>query len=310
MKISIVIPSFNGRTLLGKYLPFVIQAAEIWDPSRKNWELIIVDDASTDGSSQWLKRTFPKIRIIQNPRNLRFAESCNRGVQVATGDVVVLLNNDVQPKPDFLIPLLKHFSDVSVFAVGCREINRHDGKEILGGRGVSAFRRGFVIHWRPEDQECRDASWVSGGSAAYRREIWLKLGGFDRLFRPAYEEDRDLCWQALKAGYKLVFESKAKVLHDRESTNRSVFGSWMIDLYSMKNQLLFVWKNISSLSLLFLHLFWMPYHLVFTTIRTRGVFLLAFLMALSQLPEALVSRRRMSRHWKRSDEEILSTATS
>lgn len=309
MKISIIIPSFNGRTLLGKYLPFVIQAAETWDPSRKNWELIIVDDASTDGTSEWLRQTHPKIQIIHNLRNVRFGESCNRGVDAAKGDVIVLLNNDVQPKPDFLIPLMKHFSDPSVFAVGCREVNRLKEKEVFGGRGVMAFMRGFVVHWRPKDQESHDTLWVSAGSAAYRRDLWVKLGGFDRLFRPAYEEDRDLCWRALKAGYRLVFEPKAQVRHDHETTNIKAFGRWQIALFSLKNQLLFVWKNLSGRYLLS-HLFWLPYHLVLTTIRTRGIFLLAFLFALLQLPEAFMSRRRASVYWKRSDEEILSMAPS
>lgn len=309
MNISIVIPSFNGRTLLEKYLPLVIHAAEMWDPSRKNWELIIVDDASTDGTSEWLQQKFPKIRIIRNETSLRFAQSCNHGVGKAKGEVVILLNNDVEPKHDFLTQLIKHFSDPSTFAVGCREINRSQGKELFGGRGVMAFRRGLVVHWRPEDQESSATAWLSAGSTAYRRLAWMELGGMDRLFRPAYEEDRDLSWQALKAGYKLVFEPKSNVRHDHETTNTKVFGRWKVQLYSMKNQLLFVWKNLSNLYLLS-HLFWLPYHLIFTTMRTNGVFLLAFFMSLVQLPEALASRRRASRLWKRSDEEILSIATS
>lgn len=312
MNISIIIPTYNGKGLLEKHLEAVIGALKFWEDHEKGQgkgEIIVIDDASTDGTAEWLKRDFQKVRIVRNLQNLRFAQSCNRGMQTATGDVVILLNNDVKPHPEFLVPLLKHFSDTNVFAVGCREINRSGEKELIGGRGVMAFRRGLVAHWRPKDQESHDASWVSAGSAAYRREAWLKLGGFDRLFRPAYEEDRDLCWQALKAGYKLVFEPKAPVWHDHETTNRSVFGSWMIELYSMKNQLLFVWKNLSCLYLLF-HLLWLPYHLFLTTIRTRGIFLVSFFLAVVQLPEVLTSRRRASRHWKRSDEEVLSIATS
>lgn len=311
MNISIVIPTYNGKDLLEEYLEAVVDAMKFWEVHEKGQgkgEIIVVDDASTDGTFEWLHEHYSQVRVIRNPKNLRFAESCNSGVQAAKGEVVVLLNNDVEPHAEFLIPLLSHLEDSKVFAVGCREINRFEGKALIGGRGVMAFMRGLVVHWRPKDQESPATAWVSGGSAAYRRDLWLELGGFDRLFRPAYEEDRDLSWQAVKAGYKLVFEPKAQIWHDHEMTNRSVFGSWMIELYSMKNQLLFVWKNISSVSLLFLHLFWLPYHFVFTTIRTRGIFLLAFLIALTQLPEAITSRQRASRHWKRSDEEILAVA--
>lgn len=312
MNISIIIPTYNGKGLLEKYLGTVIDALTFWETHEKGrgkGEFIIVDDASTDGTPQWLRENYPHIQVIRNTHNLRFAESCNRGVQAAKGDIVVLLNNDVEPDAEFLAPLLSHFEDQKVFAVGCREVNRLEGKDVFGGRGVMMFKRGFVVHWRPADQKRSATAWLSAGSTAYRRSTWLTLGGFDRLFRPAYEEDRDLCWQALKAGYRLVFEPKARVRHDHETTNRSVFGSWMIELYSMKNQLLFVWKNLSGLRLLF-HLLWLPYHLLLTTIRTRGIFLVSFFLAVVQLPEVLISRRRASRLWKRSDEEILSIATS
>lgn len=308
MNVSIIIPSFNGKTLLEKNLKAVEEAIESWNKNGKSEdsEVIVVDDASTDGTLEWLHLNYPKIQVVRNSQNLRFAESCNRGVSASSGEVVVLLNNDVEPKTDFLVPLLKHFSDLSIFAVGCREINKGQGKEILGGRGVSSFRRGLVIHWRPVDQESSTVTWVSGGSAAFRRSTWIQLGGFDRLFRPAYEEDRDICWQALKAGFKIVFEPQAQVRHDHETTSKKIFGSWKIQLYSLKNQFLFVWKNISSPSLLFQHLFWLPYHLLFTSWRSNGAFLMAFLWALWQFPEALASRTRASKFWKRSDEEILS----
>jgi GT2 family glycosyltransferase len=143
---------------------------------------------------------------------------------------------------------------------------------------------------------------------AFRKSVWDNLGGFDELFRPAYEEDRDLCWQALKSGYKIVFEPKAIVEHFHESTNLKLFGKTKISLFSLKNQLLFVWKNISSPGYLLNHLIWLPYHLIFTAIRTRGAFLVAFCWALIQLPELFKSRRKVSKSWRVKDEEIFKLA--
>lgn len=305
MKVSIIIPSFNGKELLQKNLPSVLKACISWDPTHKQWEVLVVDDASKDGTGKWLKSNYPDVRFVQNNKNLRFGESCNRAVKEASGEVVVLLNNDVQPEPNIFKQLLPHFERSNVFAVGCKEINVEAGKVVFGGRGVMKFTRGFLIHWRPKDQEKRGAMWVSAGSAAYRRHLWIEFGGMDRLFRPAYEEDRDLSWQALKAGYSLVFEPDAIVTHDHETTNLRVFGNAAIKIYSMKNQLLFVWKNISSPLLFMEHLFWLPYHLVFTTLRTKGLFLVALALALIQTPEILKSRKRASRYWRRTDEEIL-----
>lgn len=296
--ISVVIPSYNGKHLLSRNLPAVLKSIP---PSA---EVIVVDDASTDGTAGWLAKNYPQAKVVKNKNNLRFGRSCNCGVSVARGEIVILLNNDVNPHSDFLSSVLPHFTDEKVFAVGFGEINSVDGKIVSGGRGVSKFERGLVTHWRPKDQKTSSAIWLSGGSMAINKSIWNKLGGFDELFRPAYEEDRDLCWQALKAGYKIIFEPKAIVEHFHESTNLKLFGKTKISLYSLKNQLLFVWKNISSPGYLFNHLIWLPYHSILTTVRTRGVFLAAFCWALIQLPEALKSRHRAARLWKISDEEI------
>lgn len=306
MRLSVVIPTYNGKKLLQANLPAIISACTHWG---SNWEIIIVDDAGTDDTPTWLKKKYPKIKLVKNKQNLRFARSVNRGVARASGDILVLFNNDVRPEKNFLQPLLSHFEDQKVFAVGCLEKNIEAGKEVLGGRGVGRFSRGFFVHWRAKDQTKSDTLWVSGGSGAFSKKIWNKLGGFDPLYRPAYEEDRDLCYLALKAGYKLAFESNSKVSHFHETTNIKTFGKQQIRVMGFKNQILFVWKNISSPKLMLEHLLWLPYHLIFTTLRSRGLFLLGFLGAVSQIPEAIVSRRRASKLWMLTDETVLKRAT-
>ena len=299
MKVSIVIPTYNALSLLQKNIPTVIKACP-------NCQLIVVDDAGSDDSSQWLKKNYPKVKVVKNKKNLRFAKSVNKGVSAASGEIVVLLNNDVSPKKNFLAPLLKHFKDSQVFAVGCQEINNESGKEVLSGRGQGKFARGFFIHWRAKNQNAKDTLWVTGGSGAFSKKIWDQLGGLDPLFRPAYEEDRDICYNALKSGYRLVFEPKSQVHHIHETSNIKAFGTRKIQTMSYKNQLLFVWKNISSSKYLLQHLFWLPYHLLFTSIRSKGLFLIAFIKATFQLPEALISRKLVKKHWLIRDEEVFS----
>jgi GT2 family glycosyltransferase len=304
MKLSIVIPSYNGKHLLERNLPAVMAAA-----GKLKAEIIIVDDGSTDGTGTWLEKTHPEVKVIRHSSPQRFGKSCNDGVLGASGEVVVLLNNDVEPKADFLIPLIPHFTDEMVFAVSCKEVNFENGEKIFGGRGEMTFKRGLVIHWRPKDQDSSRTMWVSGGSAAFRRDIWLKLGGFDNLFYPAYEEDRDLSWQALKSGYKLRFEPKSVVFHHHETTNKLIFGRNLIEIMSLKNQLLFVWKNISQPKLLAEHIFWLPYHLIVTSFRTKGAFTVSFFWALFQFPQALASRIRAAKHWRIKDEEIFTAGS-
>jgi len=106
----------------------------------------------------------------------------------------------------------------------------------------------------------------------------------DTIYKPAYWEDIDLCWRARKKGWKILFEPKSIVYHKHETTNIRELGKRKMEVAAYKNQILFVWKNIRSWQLL-QHFIWLPYHLIFTTIKSKGLFLIGFLQALLQLKE-------------------------
>lgn len=269
MNTSIIIPTYNARKLLEKNLPKVKQAAP-------KSEIIVVDDASTDDTVKFLKTNFPKVKIVQHKTNKRFAVACNSGVKAASGKIVIMLNNDVIPESNFLSPLLRHFTDKKVFSVGCKE---KDNNGNISGRTEGDFQRGFIVHWRPEDQQSQSTFWNFGGSMAIDRDKYLQLGGMDEIFSPAYWEDNDLCWRAKQKGWKILFEKDSVVHHKHETTNDSEFGQRKIEIMSFRNQILFVWKNIRGVQLI-KHFFWLPYHLVFTTIRSKGTFLIAFYQAI------------------------------
>ncbi len=265
--VSVVIPNWKKLPLI-KHLPAVIKSC----PSA---EIIVVDDASPDDTALYLKKHFPGIKVVVNQRNERFAVSCNNGVKAARGEVVLLLNSDVAPKPNFLTPLLKHFEDENVFAVSCLEIDKQ-GK--FSGRNRCQFKRGFLIHCAAPVGAGSNC-WATGGSSAFDRKKYLKIGGMDRLYKPAYWEDIDLSWQAReKYGWKILFEPQSRVFHNHETTNVSVFGQRKMEQMAMRNQFLFVWKNIRGRKLAE-HFLWLPYHLTFTTFRTKGVFLTALIQA-------------------------------
>jgi GT2 family glycosyltransferase len=274
--LSVVIPSYNGCHLLKKNLPAVIAACP-------QAEIIVVDDASSDDSVKFLKTNYPQVKIVKNKTNQRFAISCNRGVRAAKGDIIILLNSDVVPKKHFLKPLIRHFSDPQVFAVGCLEIQIVNGKREISGKNKCQFKRGFLIHSTAKIitlKKTTENCWASGGSMALDRRKYLKLGGMDPLYKPAYWEDIDLSWRAREQhGWQVLFEPKSQVYHNHETTNISVFGQKKMQLMASRNQILFVWKNIRGRRLLE-HFLWLPYHLIFTTIRSQGIFLLAFFQAL------------------------------
>lgn len=268
MTTSIIIPNYNGRKLLEKNLPEVIKSAP-------ESEIIIVDDASTDDSVAFLSKNFPQVKIIEQKQNKRFAAACNAGAKAATGEIIVLLNSDVIPDKDFLSPLINHFRDEKVFSVSSKEI---DSKGNVSGRTEGEFRRGFLVHWRPEDQQSLTTLWNIGGSVAIDKQKFLQLGGFDEIYSPAYWEDIDLCWRAKKKGWKVFFEKKSIIHHNHETTNQTVFGTKKLEIMSFRNSILFVWKNYKGMQLL-QHFLWLPYHLIFTSYRSNGAFLVGFVQA-------------------------------
>jgi GT2 family glycosyltransferase len=237
--VSVIIPNYNGQSLLKKNLPLVVKVMRAGD------ELIVVDDASTDASVEWLNKEFQtkakiSIKIIQNEVNLRFAASVNKGVAAASSPHVFILNSDVIPHTGVIEQLLKHFENPQVFAVGCSEQEESGQK---GGKNQLFFRRGLFAHQRATEFSTGPTAWVSGGSGMFDRKKWLELGGFDVAFSPAYWEDVDLSMRARKRGWIILFDAEALVDHRHETTNSSVFGERKIAAMSWKNGLYFTRKH-------------------------------------------------------------------
>src|SRR5260370_37866936 len=109
---TVVIPNWNGKDLLAKYIPS-IRTALAGNPAN---EILVVDNGSTDGSADFLRATFPDVTVLVLPQNLGFGGGSNAGFRAARNDIVVLLNSDMRVAPDFLAPLLEGFRDPEVFA--------------------------------------------------------------------------------------------------------------------------------------------------------------------------------------------------
>jgi GT2 family glycosyltransferase len=301
MDISIVIPNYNGAKLLEKNLPKVLEAVSSYKEGKI--ETIIVDDASTDNSLDLVKDK--DVVILKNEKNLGFSSTVNNGVRKATGDIVILLNTDVYPQKNFLEPLLKHFEDSNVFAVGCLDKSIEGEKVIERGRGLGEWKRGFLIHRRGEVDKT-NTLWVTGGSGAFRKSIWDKLEGFNELYNPFYWEDIDLSYRALKSGYKIFFEPKSIVFHEHEKGSiKGKYTSSQIKTIAYRNQFIFVWENATDYSLQFAHFFWLPYHFIKALLRMDLAFFLGFLKAFVLLPKVIKSSLKYQKTFVKKDEGVV-----
>lgn len=298
MRLSVVIPNFNGRELLEKNLTQILLAVETQD-------IVIVDDGSTDSSLEFLKTRFPKIKVIEKVTNSGFATAVNLGMRAVTGDVVLLLNTDAVPKKGFWKYIMPHFENERVFAVGLLDESRENGITVERGRGIGKFTQGFLVHARGEVSE-KDTLWANGGSSVFRRTLWQKLGGMSEIYNPFYWEDIDLSYRALKSGYQVIFEPSARVVHAHEEGSiKKYYSPDTIKRIAYRNQFIFVWTNITSYRYLFEHLLWLPYHIIMSVARLDGAFIGGMLAALIKLPLILRQRQLSKRDFMQPDEAIL-----
>ena len=295
--ISVVIPNYNGEGLLKKNLPKVFNALH------GSSEVIVVDDGSKDGSVEFLKTQ--KIKLLKNFKNLGFSSAVNKGVSAAKGEIVVLLNTDVFPENNFLNPLLEHFKDPQVFAVGCLDKSYEKGKVIYRGRGIGKWSRGFLVHSKGEINK-NNTLWVSGGSGAFRKSIWDKLGGLNELYNSFYWEDIDLSYRALKAGYKVIFEKKSVVNHEHEKgVIKKSYSQFKVKSIAYRNQFIFVWENATDLPLQFLHVIFLPYHFIKALFSLDLAFFIGFIRAFFLLPKIIQSSLRSQKLFIKSDREVI-----
>ncbi len=290
--VSIVIPNYNGEQLLEKNLPFVLKTKE--NPDNKILEIIIVDDGSVDNSVSLIKNKFPQIRVYKHKVNRGFSAAVNLGARMAKGDLILLLNSDVIPSSNFLVSVLPHFEKESVFGVSLHE------KDYTWARGF--FADGYIqIGPGRKTDKPHISFWVSGGSGVFRRSYWIALGGMDeKLLSPFYWEDIDISYRAAKRGWEILWEPDAMVEHKHESTISKLSKSY-VQAIRERNHLLFIWKNLTSISLFRKHLAG-----VFMRLIRHPGYLRIFIMALGRLNIALKARKKEIREAKISDETIFS----
>ena len=211
-RISIIIPVHNQLHYTAACLYSVIAAT-----NTASFEIIVVDDASSDRTRRWLKRC-RGLTVLTNRSNLGFIGSCNRGASAARGEFVVFLNNDTKVSDRWLDAMLAVFEQVSeVGIVGARlvypdgSLQEAGGMIFADGSGWN-YGRGDDAD-RPQYNFVSETDYVSGACLMLRRSLFEQLEGFDTHYSPAYYEDTDLCFRAREQGLKVMYQPAATVVH-------------------------------------------------------------------------------------------------
>ena len=207
--------TWNGRERLAESLPAIAGQLDV------RHEVILVDNGSTDGTSEWVREAHPSVRLVELSENTGFAAGNNRGFEAARAPLVATINNDAIPHPDWLASLVRVAAahpNAGMFA--SRMVYLHD-PEVIDSAGISldplgiAWDRGAGTPAR--DDEEGTVFGASAGAALYRRELLEATGGFDERFF-AYLEDVDLAWRARWLGWTARYVPAARVRHMHSAT--------------------------------------------------------------------------------------------
>lgn len=248
VRFSIVIVSLNGR----QRLAMPLDALRRCDPAPH--EVIVVDNGSNDGTSRFVRETYPEAMLVRAPRNLGFAGGNNLGIMNASGDVVILLNDDTEPDADWLAPLAAGFdSDPHLGIAGTRLL--YPGRERIQHLGCRIEANGLTKHVdygvSVKDQtlhEPADMDYVTGAALAIRRETIASIGLLDDGFWPIYFEEVDWCVRARRRGWAVrVFPASTVIHHESQTTEK--LSRRFLTMYT-RNRWRFVLKNHRGAALL------------------------------------------------------------
>jgi GT2 family glycosyltransferase len=291
LKVSIVIPNWNGAQKLKKNLPFVLKVKGID-------EIIVADDGSTDDSIRLLEEEFPEVKLVKRNSQGGFSTNVNSGFKKASGELIFLLNSDAVPEKDTIGKVLRHFENKEVFSVGFN----------TGGNwSWGQFKDGFFEHYMTNQKvtTVHETLWASGGSGLFRKSIWDELGGLDTLMDPFYWEDVDIGYRAWKRGYINLWDPDAKVEHYKQTgVIEENYKKSYIEKISQRNQLIFIWKNITDSDLIWQHIWSLLRRLI---IHPKYLFIL--LDTLIKVPQILNERASQQKGMKLSDKQILNKYT-
>ena len=236
--VCLAILNYNGKQHLKHLLP---TACAAWEKFPGSCEIVVLDNQSTGDDVAWIEHEFPTVEVVVAPKN-DFLFSYNSLARKRTEDILMLLNNDLKVDRDFIAPLLRHFESPDVFSVSARSYD-WNGAQVTSGPARLKFENGFY-NWRFETQHQKvcHTLFTSGGFMAVDRKKFVELGGFNRLFAPAYCEDVDLCFRAWRRGWRCVYEPDSIVWHRHRASwgNDSIDGLSALEL---RNLLLMQWST-------------------------------------------------------------------
>jgi GT2 family glycosyltransferase len=267
--ISVVVLNWNGRSVLDNCLK------SLYDQTYRPLEIIVVDNASTDGSAEDVRQKFPEVKLIVNATNLGFGAGNNIGIQAAQGKYIMILNNDTRLDPRCVEELKQSIEKDRGYGACASKILLENRPDIIDGVGIVvcpdglSFGRGRLEKRDRYDQE-EEIFFASDCACLYRREMLEDIGLYDEDFF-AYADETDMGWRARLAGWKCIYSPKAIVYHHHSVSSGGRYSSFKAFLVE-RNRIWVAVKNF-PISLILLGQFytlWRYFYQAYGALRGRG----------------------------------------
>jgi GT2 family glycosyltransferase len=236
MRVTIVIPTYNKVDLTSPCLEALVA-----NTPEDLYEVVIVDNASSDGTRKLLESLGGDVRIVLNETNEGFGPACNKGASMANGEFVCFLNNDTLVRPGWLEAMVSAMDQDSCLAAVQPLLLFPDGRvnsagDLVFGDQAWNYAKGYPDSNHPALQQRRAPDYASGACLLVRKAMFDAVGGFDDYYAPAYYEDTDLSFSFRAKGWKVLYEPRAVVVHVEGGTSESALTSDFKERQMTKNR--------------------------------------------------------------------------
>lgn len=249
-KVTILIPNYNGKKWLEQLLPTIGKS------TYPNYEVLVVNNGSTDDSAEFLKKNYPNVHVIKIKKNRGYAGANNFGIKYAKGKYVLFLNNDTKVTPNFLEPLVEKIENNKTIGAVQPQIRHMVKKEVIDSIGSFFTFTGFLYHYgyfqphkeRKYQKELSVYS-VKGACFLMKKKDYIDIGGIDESF-VTYVEESDLCHRILLSGKKIIYVPQSVVYHFGGGDMSIMTKNEVVIFRSFRNRFVSYIKNLSMKKLL------------------------------------------------------------
>lgn len=288
-RVALLVLNFNGGERLAD---MVLPGLGSVSNDGENHDVFFIDNASTDSSCDYVREKYPWVHLVTFDTNL-YLYAYNIVCEQLTHRIVYFLNNDIEVDSDLVHGIVPKFSDQNVFAVNTRVLQA-DRVTPQGSRTTGGLHRGLWYFTQLDDITMTSTAFFAlGGQAAFDREKFLEIGGFDKLFYPLYHEDIDLSLTAWRRGWTVLYEPSVVIVHEGGTTSNKKYKSFAKRRLIARQSFLLQWKHQTTLTEIMSHLAFLIPRLLRVIVTLDFAYFAGFVDALVNVTKVFKSRGNM-----------------